>query len=383
MKKSDMDISHLSHQPRFHFHHIRASQLPRTKHISFFHLPQQAGRIFHQNESLSSHLRETASHSRTMGSWSKWSNNPVACLRSIRDAYPLHQRSEPEDFTARPAHNMSKQVLGVGLAPWSMRPFKRLWISESTLNLNDIVAVKNLRHEQNFHYIMINRNYCRSYRKKVKENVLDLSELHHAGKLPMSYILNLRVCLSVMIYSPSFRLFLCLIAASIIHLWPPPSSVLSTSLIKHLITGPGEWGIIRLGLYTCAHSDHSPSLAVWMPLLSLCFNVRSVDVWFANNRWCYLEASVRWMQFIIPHTTFGMGQLFAGGLCNNHQNVCCYSCHRTLPLFFSKETCLNRENLCWRTANLLISIGVRWRSLQWRSCWSNVAEQRDRGVSST
>lgn len=75
-KKSDMVILHLSHQPLFHFHHIRASQLHHTKHISaganisFFHLPQQAGRIFHQNRPLSSHLRDTALHSCTTGSWS-------------------------------------------------------------------------------------------------------------------------------------------------------------------------------------------------------------------------------------------------------------------------------------------------------------------------
>lgn len=160
-KKSDMVIVHLSHQPLFHFHHIKASQLHCTKHIStganisLFHLPQQAGRIFHQNGPLSSHLRDTASHSRTMGSWScsKWSNNPVACLRSIRNAYPLHQRSKPENFTARLAHNMSKQLLGVGLAPRLMRPFKLssmslLWISESTLNLSDIVVFSSEESER-------------------------------------------------------------------------------------------------------------------------------------------------------------------------------------------------------------------------------------------
>lgn len=115
---------HLSRQPLFHFHPIKASRLHCTKHISaganisLFHLPQQAGRIFHQNRPLSSHLRDTASRPSTTGSWScsKWSNNPVARLRSMRNAYPLHQ-IEPENFTAKPAHNMSKQVLGVRLAP--------------------------------------------------------------------------------------------------------------------------------------------------------------------------------------------------------------------------------------------------------------------------
>lgn len=48
-KKSGMVIIHLSHQPLFHFHNIRASQLHCTKHIpaganiSVFHLPQQVG----------------------------------------------------------------------------------------------------------------------------------------------------------------------------------------------------------------------------------------------------------------------------------------------------------------------------------------------------
>lgn len=134
-KKSDMVIVHLSHQPLFHFPHIRASRLHCTEHISagakisLFYLPQQAGRIFHQNGPLSSHLRDTL---RTTGSWScsKWSDNPVACLRSIRNAYPLRQRSEPEDFTARPAHNKSKQVLGGGLPLRLMTPLqpcRSLW----------------------------------------------------------------------------------------------------------------------------------------------------------------------------------------------------------------------------------------------------------------
>lgn len=56
LKKSGIVIVHLPRQPLFHFHRIRASQSCHIKHtslganISTFHLPRQAGRIFHLNE---------------------------------------------------------------------------------------------------------------------------------------------------------------------------------------------------------------------------------------------------------------------------------------------------------------------------------------------
>lgn len=148
---------------------------------------------------------------------------------------------------------------------------------------------------------------------------------------------------------PSLGLLLWCFAASILHLCPPPFSLLSTSLIKRLIRGPGGWGIIRLGLYTCAHSDHSrrslsdPYL-LWTPFSFFIFmspgflfhfyrlfswhssRNESTEFWFANNWWCYLETSVKLcpVQYFWCFT-YGLGQFCARVLCNGHQYVYDYS----------------------------------------------------------
>lgn len=142
-----------------------------------------------------------------------------------------------------------------------------------------------------------------------------LNELAPAGHFCWS------LCISVGVYDlPRFTLLVSQIPASILHLCPPPPSVLSTSLIRRLITGPGGWGIIRLGLYTFAHSDHSLSFCLThissQRLLSPSFWFSWVislfhrpfpwhsskngmfALLFASNQWCCLETSVRWNHLI-------------------------------------------------------------------------------------
>lgn len=97
-----------------------------------------------------------------------------------------------------------------------------------------------------------------------------------------------------------FRLLPCRIAASVL-LCLLPSSLLSTSLIKRLITGPGGWEIIRLGLYTCAHSDHSPSSSVW-PISAL--NTSSLPLFL-----CYVPFSTS-IAYFFARKTAEMGVKF-------------------------------------------------------------------------
>lgn len=80
------------------------THLPRSEYL---HFPSASvGRENFPSERALGCVRRP----RARGSCSKRSNISVACLRSIRDAYPLHRRSEHADFTARLALNTSKHV---------------------------------------------------------------------------------------------------------------------------------------------------------------------------------------------------------------------------------------------------------------------------------
>lgn len=87
------------------------------------------------------------------------------------------------------------------------------------------------------------------------------------------------------------RTTLCSEASHVLYPCSPPPSLylsislflsLSTSLIKHLITGPGGCGIIRLGLYMFTHSDShwafpvAPSLTHIFSICRLCVSALNV-----------------------------------------------------------------------------------------------------------
>lgn len=156
------------------------------------------------------------------------------------------------------------------------------------------------------------------------------------------------LCICVGVYDlPRFRLLVSQIPASILHLCPPPPSVLSTSLIRRLITGPGGWGIIRLGLYTFAHSDHSLSFCLThifsQRLLSSLFLLSWVISPAFIAHFHGTAAKMGCLRYCLPATSddtwkpasggiisfryfslfsCGTGLLFDPGLCNNHQYVC-------------------------------------------------------------
>lgn len=156
------------------------------------------------------------------------------------------------------------------------------------------------------------------------------------------------LCISFGVYVlPRFSLLASQIPASILHLCPPPPSVLSTSLIRRLITGPGGWGIIRLGLYMFAHSDHSLSFCLthissqrllspsflysWVISLSFIAHFHGRAAKMGCLRYCLPATSgATWRPAsggIISLRYFslftcGTRLLFDPALCNDHQYVC-------------------------------------------------------------